>query len=67
MTILEVATAADIIFVLTTDESQPKIWAEHFAPGVKPGNTLCWASGYNIYYNLITPVRWCWCWWWWWW
>ena len=54
MTILEAATAADFLFILTTDESQPLIWDEQIAPGLASGNTLVWASGYNVGYDLIT-------------
>lgn len=55
MTILEAATAADFLFILTTDESQPLIWDKQIAPGLASGNTLVWASGYNVGYDLITP------------
>jgi ketol-acid reductoisomerase len=51
--IREAATAADFLLVLTTDESQPLIWAEHIAPGLRPDKTLVWASGYNVGYGLI--------------
>ncbi len=55
MTIIEAATAADFLFILTTDESQPLIWDSHIAPGISAGNTLVWASGYNVGYELIKP------------
>lgn len=55
MSILEAATAGDILLVLTTDESQPLIWEEQILPGLAPGKTLCWASGYNVGFDLITP------------
>ena len=55
MTILEAATTADFLFVLTTDESQPLIWHAQIAPGLAAGNTLFWASGYNVGYGLIKP------------
>ena len=51
--IVEAAHAGDILLVLTTDESQPLIWDEQIAPGIKPGKTLVWASGYNVGYGLI--------------
>jgi ketol-acid reductoisomerase len=54
-TILEAATAADYLFVLTTDESQPLIWEEQISPGLAAGNVLVWASGYNVGYALIEP------------
>ena len=55
VSILEAAAAGDILLVLTTDESQPLIWAEQILPGLAPGKTLCWASGYNVGFGLITP------------
>lgn len=54
-TLIEAATAADFLFILTTDESQPLVWEEQIAPGINSGNTLVWASGYNIGYGLIDP------------
>ena len=50
----QAARAGDVLVVLTTDESQPTIWDEQIAPGIEPGNTLVWASGYNVGYDLIT-------------
>ena len=55
LTIAEAAETADILILLTTDESQPEIWDEQIAPGIKPGDTLVWASGYNVGYDLIAP------------
>jgi ketol-acid reductoisomerase len=53
--IREAAAQADILIVLTTDESQPHIWHDQILPGIQPGNTLVWASGYNVGYGLIVP------------
>jgi ketol-acid reductoisomerase len=55
LSIAEAAAAGDVLLVLTTDESQPLIWAEQIAPGIRPGDTLVWASGYNVGYRLIVP------------
>ena len=55
MTILEAATAADFLIVLTTDESQPLIWEAQIKPGLAAGNALIWASGYNVGYGLVAP------------
>ena len=44
-----------MLLVLTTDESQPQIWDAQILPGIEPGNSLVWASGYNIGYGLIEP------------
>lgn len=55
VSIAEAAQAGDVLFVLTTDESQPLIWDEQIAPGLAPGKTLVWASGYNVGFGLVTP------------
>ncbi len=55
MEISEASARGDILLVLTTDESQPEIWHDQIAPGISAGNTLVWASGYNIGYDLIRP------------
>ncbi len=49
------AQAGDILLILTTDESQPAVWAEEIAPGARAGKTLVWSSGYNVGYGLIQP------------
>jgi ketol-acid reductoisomerase len=53
--IADAASEGDILLVLTTDESQPLIWRDQIAPGVRPGKTLAWSSGYNVGYGLIQP------------
>ena len=53
----EAAAAGDILLVLTTDECMPEIWDTQIAPGIAPGNTLCWGSGYNVGYGLIHPPK----------
>ena len=36
VSIADAAAAGDFLLVLTTDESQPLIWAEQIAPGIRP-------------------------------
>jgi ketol-acid reductoisomerase len=55
VTIPEAAAAGDFLLMLTTDESQPAIWGKQVAPGLRPGKTAVWASGYNVGYGLIKP------------
>jgi ketol-acid reductoisomerase len=55
MDIADAARTGDILLVLTTDESQPLIWDDQIVPGVRPGKTLVWSSGYNVGYGLIQP------------
>lgn len=54
MSIARAAAQADYLLILTTDESQPLIWEDQIAPGISAGNTLVWASGYNVGYGLIS-------------
>ena len=51
----EAAAKADILFILVPDEVMAQIFAEHIEPHLEPGNTLVFASGYNIYFKLIVP------------
>jgi ketol-acid reductoisomerase len=55
VSISEAASRGDYLFVLTTDESQPLVWEDQIAPGLSRDNTLVWASGYNVGYDLIKP------------
>ena len=53
--IQEAARSGDVLFILTTDESQPLIWEREIASMIEPGDTLVWASGYNVGFSLIVP------------
>src|ERR1035441_5361338 len=44
LSIREAAEAGDYLLVLTSDESQPLIWNEKIAPGLRPRKTLARAS-----------------------
>jgi len=49
----EAAAGADIVMILTPDTSQAKLYREEIAPGLKPGNTLMFAHGFNIRFGTI--------------
>jgi ketol-acid reductoisomerase len=51
--ISQACTKADIIFLLLPDEILPDTFANHIKNHLKKGNTLCFASGYNIAFKLI--------------
>lgn len=55
LSITDAARGAQVLLILTTDESQPAIWHDQIAPAIEPGDTLVWASGYNVGYGLIKP------------
>lgn len=47
---------ADVIMMLVPDEVQPDLFRDQIEPYLKPGATLCFASGYNVAYQLIIPA-----------
>jgi ketol-acid reductoisomerase len=51
--ITEAAEASDVALLLIPDEVQPAVFAEQVAPGLRPGNTLVVASGYNVTFGLL--------------
>ncbi len=53
----EAAELADILFILVPDEIMPQVYAEHIEPGLVAGNTLVFASGYNVHFELIVPQK----------
>ena len=53
--ISEVAEEADVVLLLIPDEVQPQVYEEQIKPYLRPGDVLCFASGYNVYYKAIVP------------
>ena len=51
----EAAQRADMLFYMVPDELAPQIYLTQIAPGLKRGDTLVFASGYNIAFGLIEP------------
>jgi ketol-acid reductoisomerase len=51
----EAAKAADIIMILTPDESQKEIFERDIKPNLKEGDTIMVAHGFNLLYGLINP------------
>jgi ketol-acid reductoisomerase len=51
----DAAAAADIIMVLIPDDRQAKVYRESIRPGLKSGNALFFAHGFNIHYSQIVP------------
>ena len=46
---------ADIVMLLVNDEKMADLYAEHVAPHLRGGMTLCFAHGFNIHYKQIVP------------
>ena len=47
------AEEANLIMILTPDETQPKVYKDHVEAHLKPGDTLAFAHGFNIHYGYI--------------
>ena len=47
------AKVANVIMILTPDETQPAVYKEFVEPNLEAGDTLCFAHGFNIHYGYI--------------
>ena len=60
LTVLPIAEAAkwaDVVMVLAPDTEQKKIYDEHIAPNLAPGNALAFAHGFNVRFGrIIAPA-----------
>jgi ketol-acid reductoisomerase len=54
-TVAEAAEAADVIMMLVPDQDARAIYEAGVAQGLRPGNTLMFAHGFNIHYGEIAP------------
>lgn len=50
-----VANAASILLMMLPDEVMPQVYLERVAPYIKKGDTLIFASGYNVAFGYIEP------------
>ena len=55
MSVAEAAEEADLIMILTPDETQAATYEAEIAPHLKAGDTLAFAHGFNVHYGYITP------------
>lgn len=58
LTVMDVAEAvqeANLIMILTPDETQAATYEAEIAPYLEAGDTLAFAHGFNIHYGYITP------------
>ncbi|MFH1149670.1 MAG: ketol-acid reductoisomerase [Actinomycetota bacterium] len=51
----EAAQAADIVMMLVPDDIQARVYREFIRQGLKSGNALFFAHGFNIHFNQIVP------------
>jgi len=55
MTPAEAAKAADVIMILAPDTSQRAVFENDIRPGLKKGDAIAFAHGFNIHYGQIVP------------
>ncbi|MFC4709408.1 ketol-acid reductoisomerase [Enterococcus eurekensis] len=51
----EAAKKADLIMILAPDEIQGALYENEIAPSLEAGNSLVFAHGFNIHFDVITP------------
>jgi ketol-acid reductoisomerase len=56
-TVAEAARWADVVMILTPDQSQAKLYAEEIAPSMTAGKLLLFAHGFNIHFGTIVPSK----------
>jgi ketol-acid reductoisomerase len=47
---------AEVVMILTPDQTQAKIYAEEIAPNLSAGKLLLFAHGFNIHFKTIVPA-----------
>jgi len=52
----EASARARVVMLLVPDEVMPEVYAERVAPGLRAGDLVCFASGYNVGFGLIDPA-----------
>jgi ketol-acid reductoisomerase len=46
---------ADVVMILTPDQTQAKLYADEIGPNLKAGKLLMFAHGFNIHFKTIVP------------
>ncbi len=55
VSIADAVKTADVVMLLVPDEVQQAVYQKDIAPHLRAGQTLSFASGYNIHFGLIEP------------
>jgi ketol-acid reductoisomerase len=53
----EAAKWADIVMILTPDETQAELYSKEIAPNLKKGAAIAFAHGFNIHFQLIEAKK----------
>ncbi len=55
LTVADAVSQADLVVILTPDQVQRTVYAEHIQPHLKDGAALLFGHGFNIRFGYITP------------
>ena len=55
LTVADAVAEADLVVILTPDQVQRTVYAEHIAPNLREGAALLFGHGFNIRFGYITP------------
>ena len=55
--IVDAASAGDVVMVLLPDEKQGQVWESEIRDGITPGNLLMFAHGFSVHFEQIDPGR----------
>ncbi|MBK7721533.1 MAG: ketol-acid reductoisomerase [Austwickia sp.] len=55
LTVADAVKEADLVVILTPDQVQRGVYAEHIQPNLNPGTVLLFGHGFNIRFGYITP------------
>lgn len=55
MEVAEAAKAADLIMMLTPDQTHKDVYYKDIKENLKPGDTIAFAHGFNIHFHQIIP------------
>jgi ketol-acid reductoisomerase len=55
VSISEAVAKGDIVMIIIPDEVQAAVYEKSIAPNLREGQTISFASGYNVHFGLIRP------------
>jgi ketol-acid reductoisomerase len=55
LTVEEAAAQADVMMMVVPDQTQRELYEHAVKPGLKPGDTLMFAHGFNIHHRQVLP------------
>lgn len=55
LTVADAAKSGDVVMVLIPDEVQAVVYKNEIAPGLREGDTLEFAHGFNVHFKKIVP------------